>query len=396
VVVSRRAVLEDTRSSSRQELLAKLQQGDRLKGTVKNITDYGVFVDLGGIDGLLHITDISWTRIKHPSEVLKLNDEIDVMVTRLNKESQRISLGMKQLEKDPWLNITDRYKPGDKVQGEVSNVVEYGAFVRMDEGLEGLVHMGDMVWGKKTPNPHHVVKPEQRIETMILDIDTTKRRISLGIKQCTENLLERFAKKHPEGTEVEGEVQDITEFGLLVSLPGGLEGVVYQSDLSWDSNEQALNKYQVGSMVKMKVLSVNLVKEMIGLGIKQLTSDPWMEKHGQFKKGQIVKAVVLRTMEQGIEVDLGDGLQATIQRAELSRDRALQNTQRFSAGQEVQGKITAFNPETHYIALSIKAMELDEEKEALSEYKDREKSDDDSLGSLVKEAIDRGKESESA
>ncbi|MBM3631875.1 MAG: 30S ribosomal protein S1 [Alphaproteobacteria bacterium] len=389
VVVSRRAVLEDTRSSSRQELLAKLQQGDRLKGTVKNITDYGVFVDLGGIDGLLHITDISWTRIKHPSEILKLNDEIDVMVTRLNKESQRISLGMKQLEKDPWLNITERYKPGDKVQGEVSNVVEYGAFVRMDEGLEGLVHMGDMVWGKKTPNPHHVVKPEQRIETMILDIDTAKRRISLGIKQCTENLLERFAKAHPEGSEVEGEVQDITEFGLLVSLPGGLEGVVYQSDLSWDSNEQALSKYHVGSMVKMKVLSINLVKEMIGLGIKQLTSDPWMEKHGQFKKGQVVTATVLRTLDQGIEVNLGDGLQATIQRAELSRDRALQNTQRFSAGQEVQGKITAFNPETHYIALSIKAMELDEEKEALSEYKDREKSEGDSLGSLVKEAIDR-------
>jgi small subunit ribosomal protein S1 len=234
VVVSRRAVLEDNRSSGRQRLLATLEQGQRLKGTVKNITDYGVFVDLGGIDGLLHITDISWTRIKHPSEILKLNEEIEVMVTRLNKESQRISLGMKQLEKDPWLNITDRYKPGDKVQGEVSNVVEYGAFVRMDEGLEGLVHMGDMVWGKKTPNPHQVVKPEQRIEAMILDIDTTKRRISLGIKQCTENLLERFATEHPEGSEVEGEIQDITEFGLLVSLPGGLEGVVHQSDLSWE------------------------------------------------------------------------------------------------------------------------------------------------------------------
>ena len=317
---------------------------------------------------------------------------IDVMVTSLNKEIQSIPLAMKPLEKDPWLNITERYKPGDKVQGEVSNVVEYGAFVPMDEGLEGLVHIGDMVWGKKTPNPHHVVKPEQRIEAMILDIDTAKRRISLGIKQCSENLLEHFAKKHPEGSEVEGEIQDITEFGLLVSLPDGLEGVVYQSDLSWDSNDHALNKYHVGGVVRMKVLSVNLAKEMIGLGIKQLTSDPWMEKHGQFKKGQVVKAVVLRTLDQGIEVDLGGGLQAMIQRAELSRDRTLQNVQSFSVGQEVQAKITAFNPETHYIALSIKAMELDEEIEALSEYKDRGKSDGDSLGSLVKEAMDRGKE----
>jgi len=387
VVVSRRAVLEDNRSSGRQRLLATLEQGQRLKGTVKNITDYGVFVDLGGIDGLLHITDISWTRIKHPSEILKLNEEVEVMVTRLNKESQRISLGMKQLEKDPWLNITDRYKPGDKVQGEVSNVVEYGAFVRMDEGLEGLVHMGDMVWGKKTPNPHQVVKPEQRIEAMILDIDTTKRRISLGIKQCTENLLERFATEHPEGSEVEGEIQDITEFGLLVSLPGGLEGVVHQSDLSWESNDGALGRYNIGGMVRMKVLNVNLVKEMIGLGIKQLTSDPWMEKHGQFKKGQIVKALVLRTMDQGIEVDLSQGLHAIIQRAELSRDRTLQNTQRFSVGDEVQAKVTAFHPETHYIALSIKAMELDEEKDALVEYVEKEKSGGDSLRDRLMDAL---------
>lgn len=387
VVVSRRAVLEDNRSSGRQRLLSTLEQGQRLKGTVKNITDYGVFVDLGGIDGLLHITDISWTRIKHPSEVLKLNEEIEVMVTRLNKESQRISLGMKQLEKDPWLNITERYKPGDKVQGEVSNVVEYGAFVRMDEGLEGLVHMGDMVWGKKTPNPHQVVKPEQRIETMILDIDTAKRRISLGIKQCTENLLERFAKEHPEGSEVEGEIQDITEFGLLVSLPGGLEGVVHQSDLSWESNDGALNKYNVGGTVRMKVLNINLIKEMIGLGIKQLTSDPWMEKHGQFKKGQVVKTTVVRALDQGVEVDLGNGLHAVIQRAELSRDRALQNSQRFSVGDEVQAKITVFHPETHYIALSIKAMELDEEKEALVEYSDKEKSGGDSLRDRFMDAL---------
>jgi len=387
VVVSRRAVLEDNRSSGRQRLLATLEQGQRLKGTVKNITDYGVFVDLGGIDGLLHITDISWTRIKHPSEVLKLNEEIEVMVTRLNKESQRISLGMKQLEKDPWLNITERYKPGDKVQGEVSNVVEYGAFVRMDEGLEGLVHMGDMVWGKKTPNPHQIVKPEQRIETMILDIDTSKRRISLGIKQCTENLLERFAKEHPEGSEVEGEIQDITEFGLLVSLPGGLEGVVHQSDLSWEASEGALNKYNVGGTVRMKVLNVNLVKEMIGLGIKQLTSDPWMEKHGQFKKGQVVKTLILRVLDQGLEVDLGEGLHAMIQKAELSRDRALQTTQRFSVGDEIQAKVTAFHPETHYIALSIKALELEEEKEALVEYSDKEKTGGDSLRDRLMDAL---------
>jgi len=278
------------------------------------------------------------------------------MVTRLNRESQRISLGMKQLEKDPWLNITERYKPGDKVQGEVSNVVDYGAFIRMDEGLEGLVHMGDMVWGKKTPDPHQIVKAEQRIEAMILDIDTTKRRISLGLKQCTENLLERFARDHPEGSEVQGEIQDITEFGLLVSLPGGLEGVVHQSDLSWDANDGALGRYQVGGVVRMKVLNINLIKEMIGLGIKQLTSDPWLEKHGTFKKGQVIKGLISRIVEQGIEVDLGNSLTAMVQRSELSRDRALQNTQRFSVGDEIEAKISAFHPETHYIALSIKAL----------------------------------------
>lgn len=248
--------------------------------------------------------------------------------------------------------------------------------------------MGDMVWGKKTPNPHHVVKPEQRIETMILDIDTAKRRISLGIKQCTENLLERFAAEHPQGTEVEGEIQDITEFGLLVSLPGGLEGVVHQSDLSWDANERAMNNYHIGGVVRMKVLNVNLDKEMIGLGIKQLTSDPWMEKHGQFKKGENVTVSVLRVLDQGIEVDLGNGLTAIIQRVELSRDRALQNTQRFSVGDELVAKITAFNPETHYIALSIKAMELDEEKESLAEYSDKEKkSGGDSLRNRFMDAL---------
>jgi len=387
VVVSRRAVLEDRRSSGRQRLLATLEQGQRLRGVVKNITDYGVFVDLGGIDGLLHITDISWTRIKHPSEVLSLNQEIEVIVTRLNKESQRISLGMKQLENDPWNNILDRYQPGVIVQGEVSNVVDYGAFVRMDEGLEGLIHIGDMVWGKKTPNPHSLLKPEQKIQAMILDIDPTKRRISLGLKQCSENLIERFAKEHPEGSVVEGEVQDITEFGLLVSLPGGLEGVVHQSDLAWENAAQALQRYNTGSVVTMKVLNINLSKEMIGLGIKQMEANPWLEKYAQFKKGQVVRVSVTAVNDQSIDVELASGLVVAIARNELSKDKDLQQTHRFKVGDELDAKITSFQTDTHYVALSVKAMEIDEEKEALQKYSDRNNDTKHSLRDQLNDAL---------
>jgi len=386
VVVSRRAVLEESRASGRQHLLATLEQGQHLDGVVKNLTDYGAFVDLGGIDGLLHITDISWKRIQHPSEVLSVGQAIKVMVTRFNKETQRISLGMKQLEKDPWVNITERYKSGDRVYGVVTNVTDYGAFVEMDEGLEGLVYVGDMVWGKKNVDPRQVVSSGQEIEAMILEIDTAKRRISLGLKQCTENPLERFAAKHPVGTEVEGEIKDITEFGLLVHLPEGVDGAIHTSDLAWNATEDTLSRYSVGSRVKMKVLNINVAKEIIGLGVKQLSEDPWAIHFSQLKKGSSVKAVVSRILDQGIEVDLGNHIKTIIQRNELSRNRSEQNPQSFSVGDEVEGKIIAVNPDTHHIVVSIKAQEIEDEREVLAEYSSTEKGS--SLGSLLEAAFD--------
>jgi small subunit ribosomal protein S1 len=386
VVVSRRAVLEESRASGRQHLLETLEQGQHLDGVVKNLTDYGAFVDLGGIDGLLHITDIAWKRIQHPSEVLSVGQAIKVMVTRFNKETQRISLGMKQLEKDPWVNITERYKSSDHVHGVVTNVTDYGAFVEMDEGLEGLVYVGDMVWGKKNVDPRQVVSSGQEIEAMILEIDTTKRRISLGLKQCTENPLERFAAKNPIGSEVEGEIKDITEFGLLVHLPEGVDGAIHTSDLVWDSSEDVLSRYSVGSPIKMKVLNINVAKEIIGLGVKQLTKDPWAIHFSQLKKGSSVKATVCRILDQGIEVDLGNQIKTIITRNELSRNRSDQNPQQFAVGDEVEGKVITVNPDTHHIVLSIKAQEIDDEREVLAEYSSAEKGS--SLGSLLEAVLE--------
>lgn len=388
VVVSRRAVLEESRASGRQHLLSTLEQGQHLDGIVKNLTDYGAFVDLGGIDGLLHITDIAWKRIQHPSEVLSVGQLIKVMVTRFNKETQRISLGMKQLEKDPWLNINERYKPGDRVQGTITNVTDYGAFAEMDEGLEGLIYVGDMIWCKKNVDPRQIVSPGQQVETMILEIDTTKRRISLGLKQCTENPLERFAMQYPIGSEVEGEIKDVTEFGLLVHLPEGVDGTIYISDLSWDTEEDILSKYNPGSKIRMKVLNVNVAKEMIGLGVKQLVEDPWAAPCSKLEKGQTVKCIVSAVLDHGIEVDLGDHIKAVIPKQELSRERSQQVTTHFSIGQEIEAKIMSINLDTRHFALSIKAQEISEEKAAIAELgaSNEKKS---SLGSLLEEALDK-------
>lgn len=387
VVVSRRAVLEESRASGRQHLLATLEQGQHLEGVVKNLTDYGAFVDLGGIDGLLHITDISWKRIQHPSEVLQVGQLVKVMVTRFNRETQRISLGMKQLEKDPWANITERYKSGDRVKGRVTNVTDYGAFVEMDEGLEGLIYVGDMVWCKKNVDPRQIVVPDQEVETMILEIDTTKRRISLGLKHCTENPLEKFASKYPAGSEVEGEIKDVTEFGILVHLPEGVDGTVHSADVSWDGEEDIVAKFHVGNRVKLKVLNVNVEKEMIGLGIKQLSQDPLASKASGFQKGQTVKAVVTAVTDQGIEVDLGGFIRTVIARNDLARERSQQDPHQFKVGQEIEAKLVSMNVEARQFQLSIRALEIDEEKAAMAEFSgDGNRS---TLGALLEQALDK-------
>lgn len=271
VVVSHRAILEECRTAGKKQLLETLEQGAKLEGVVKNITDYGAFVDLGGIDGLLHVTDIAWRRIQHPSEVLKVGETIMVMVTRFNKETQRISLGRKQLEKDPWQSIHERYTVGSMVMGTVTNVTDYGAFVALSEGVEGLIYMAEMVWSKRNINPHQVVTPNEEVQVMILDIDPGRRRISLGLKQCTKNPFESFEKTYPVGSEVEGEVKNVTEVGLIVQLPGGIDCTIHKADLSWDlSPDEALARYQIDEKIRMRVLSINAVKEMIGLGVKQL------------------------------------------------------------------------------------------------------------------------------
>lgn len=389
VVVSRRAVLEESRMADRQKLLNDLEQGQRLEGVVKNLTDYGAFVDLGGIDGLLHITDIAWKRIQHPSEVISVGQVIQVVVTRFNKETQRISLGMKQLEKDPWTNIDERCKVGDRVKGTVTNVTDYGAFVEMAEGLEGLVHVGEMLWSKKNIDPRDVVTPGQEIEAMILEIDTAKRRISLGMKQCTENPIDRFAAQYPVGSEVEGEVKDVTEFGLIVQLPQGIDATIFRADLSWDASENALAKYSIGMPVRMKVTGINSANEMIGLSIKQLSEDPWIKKVAHWKKGDTVKAHVTAILDHGVEVDLGEGVKTVIQRSDLSRDREGQNPQKFSLDEEIEAKIVVLDPDAHHMVLSIKAQEIEDEKTVMEGYKEKGSS----LGNLLEEALNAKKDS---
>lgn len=387
VVVSRRMVLEEERAAGREHLLATLEQEQILDGVVKNLTDYGAFVDLGGIDGLLHITDISWQRIKHPSEVLTEGQAIKVMVTRFNKENQRISLGMKQLENDPWSKIHESYAVGDKIEGVVSKVTDYGAFVSLPDGLEGLIHKADMVWCKKNLDTESVVKADQNVQVMILDIDTTRRRLGLGLKQCQQNPLEKFSQLYPVGSEVQGQIEDVTEFGLLVQLPEGVDGTVHSADLSWDNDEDALSNYHPGSMVKLKVLNVNVEKEMISLGIKQLTEDPLAEPLSQFQQGQTLKVIVCGINENGIEVDLGGFVRSFIPRSEISNIKNQQNPSQFSVGQEVEAKLVSVNPQARKFNLSIRSLEMEEEKAAMAEYSGNESRS--KLGRLLEEALER-------
>jgi small subunit ribosomal protein S1 len=389
IVVSRRAVLEETRAEQRSELVANLKEGQVLTGVVKNITDYGAFVDLGGVDGLLHVTDISWKRINHPTEVLTIGQQVQVQVIRFNPETQRISLGMKQLEADPWEGVAVKYPVGTKFTGRVTNITDYGAFVELEAGIEGLVHVSEMSWTKKNVHPGKIVSTSQEVEVMILDVDEQKRRISLGLKQCGSNPWESFVENYPAGTELEGEIKNITEFGLFVGLPGEIDGMVHLSDLDWSlSGEEAVKQYTKGNMTKVKVLDVDVEKERVSLGIKQLGEDPFAGSTENLKKGDVVTCTVHQVQDNGIEVQIGDGALGFIRKAELSRDRSEQNPSRFAVGEKVDARITAIDPKTRKIALSIKQREIAEEKEAVAEYGSTESgaSLGDILGAAISEA----------
>ena len=388
IVVSRRAVLEETRAEARSELIANLKEGQVLEGVVKNITDYGAFVDLGGVDGLLHVTDIAWRRINHPTEALQIGQTVNVQVIRFNSETQRISLGMKQLEADPWEGVQAKYPVGAKFKGRVTNITDYGAFVELEPGVEGLVHVSEMSWTKKNIHPGKIVSTSQEVEVMVLDADPEKRRISLGLKQCMSNPWEAFAASHPVGTEVEGEVKNITEFGLFIGLPGEIDGMAHLSDLSWEKpGEEALKDYKKGEMVKAKVLDVDTDKERISLGVKQLSSDPFESGAATVKKGEIVTCTVTKVTDGGIEVSVADGLTGFIRKADLSRDRSEQRPDRFAADEKVDARITNIDRATRKLTLSIKARELAEEKKAMAEYgsSDSGASLGDILGAALQE-----------
>ena len=370
IVVSRRTILEESRAEQRSEIVQQLEEGQVVEGVVKNITDYGAFVDLGGIDGLLHVTDIAWRRVNHPTEVLNIGETIKVQIIRINQESHRISLGMKQLQADPWTGIEAKYPVGAKFTGRVTNITDYGAFVELEPGIEGLIHVSEMSWTKKNVHPGKIVSTSQEVEVMVLEVDPEKRRISLGLKQTLQNPWEAFAARFPVDTEVEGEVKNKTEFGLFIGLPGEVDGMVHLSDLDWHKpGEQVLETYNRGDMVKAKVLDVDVEKERISLGIKQLGEDPFEEAGDTLKKNTVVTTIVTEVNEGGIGVKLAEGdLTAFIKRADLSRDRSEQRPERFAVGDKVDARIVSFDRKTRKLVLSIKAYEIAEEKEAMKQY----------------------------
>lgn len=391
IVVSRRTILEETRAEQRTELIANLQEGQVVEGVVKNITDYGAFVDLGGIDGLLHVTDISWKRINHPSEVLTIGEPIKVQIIRLNPDSQRISLGMKQLEADPWQGIAAKYPVGTKLTGRVTNITDYGAFVELEAGVEGLVHVSEMSWVKKNVHPGKIVSTSQEVEVMVLEVDPDKRRISLGLKQCAENPWNAFAATHPKGSIIEGEIKNTTEFGLFVGLEGEVDGMVHMSDIDWNkTGEDAIQDFKKGDIVKAIVLDVDVEKERISLGIKQMAKDPMGAT--EVKKGDTVTCTVSAVQENGIEVTVGDTeMKAFIRRSDLARDRGDQRPERFAVGDKIDAMVTAMDRAARKVGLSIKQLEITEEKAAVAQYGSSDSGA--SLGDILGAAMDKARES---
>ncbi|MFZ1427958.1 MAG: 30S ribosomal protein S1 [Geminicoccaceae bacterium] len=369
IVVSRRAVLEESRAEQRNELLATLSEGQILDGVVKNITDYGAFVDLGGLDGLLHVTDISWKRVNHPSDVLGVGQNVRVQVIRFNRETQRISLGMKQLEADPWEGVELKYPVGAKFTGRVTNITDYGAFVELEAGVEGLVHVSEMSWTKKNTHPGKIVSSSQEVEVMVLEVDPEKRRISLGLKQCLGNPWEAFVENHPLGSEIEGEIRNITEFGLFVGLDQDIDGMVHLSDLDWSlAGEEAVKKYTKGDVVRAQVLDVDVEKERISLGIKQLGEDPFKHAVAGIKKGDRVTCTVKEVNAGGIEVETSSGATGFIRKVELARDRDEQRPERYAPGEKIDARVMTVDATSRRLGLSVKALQIEDEKQAMAEF----------------------------
>jgi len=388
IVVSRRAVLEETRAEQRSELIQGLKEGMILDGVVKNITDYGAFVDLGGVDGLLHVTDIAWRRINHPSEALQIGQPVRVQVIRFNSETQRISLGMKQLEADPWEGVAAKYPPSAKFSGRVTNITDYGAFVELEPGVEGLVHVSEMSWTKKNVHPGKIVATSQEVDVMVLDVDSSKRRISLGLKQVQRNPWEQFQDEHPVGSTVEGEVRNITEFGLFIGISADIDGMVHMSDLSWEEpGELAITKFEKGQVVKAKVLDVDAEKERISLGVKQLHDDPAADVLSRVHKNDVVTCIVTAVQANGIEVKVDDVLTGFIRRAELARDKSDQRPDRFAVGEKVDAKVTAIDRAARKLSLTIKGREMEEDKQAIQEFGTADSGA--SLGDILGAAIRR-------
>jgi len=389
IVVSRRAILEEARAEQRTELVSQLHEGEVREGVVKNITDYGAFVDLGGIDGLLHVTDMSWKRVSHPSQVLAVGDTVKVQIVKINPETQRISLGMKQLQSDPWDGVEAKYPVGAKFKGRITNITDYGAFVELEAGVEGLVHVSEMSWTKKNVHPGKIVSTSQEVEVVVLDVDASKRRVSLGLKQAMQNPWEAFLEQHPIGTAVEGEVKNATEFGLFLGLEGDIDGMVHLSDIDWNMpGEEAILKYKKGEMVRARVLDVDVEKERISLGIKQLAGDPLAGD--VYRKGQTVTVTISEITSGGIEVKFGDDdapVSAFIRKSDLSRDRSEQRPERFAVGDRVDAQITNVDKAARRISLSIKALEAAEEKEAIEQFgsSDSGASLGDILGAALRE-----------
>jgi len=396
IVVSRRTVLEETRAEQRQELVQNLEEGQVIDGAVKNITDYGAFVDLGGIDGLLHVTDIAWRRVNHPSEVLNIGQQVKVKIIKINHETHRISLGMKQLLDDPWQGIEAKYPVGARFKGRVTNITDYGAFVELEPGIEGLIHVSEMSWTKKNVHPGKIVSTSQEVEVQVLEVDPIKRRISLGLKQTMRNPWEVFLEKHPAGSEVEGEVKNKTEFGLFLGLDGDVDGMVHLSDLDWKRpGEQVIEEYKKGDKVRAQVLDVDVEKERISLGIKQLaeTAAAASGEAGELKKGSVVTCEVVDVKEGGIDVKIvGTEYVSFIKRSELARDRSEQRPDRFAVGQKVDARVIQFDRRTHKVQVSIKALEVAEEKEAIAQYGSSDSGA--TLGDILGTALKRKGEEE--
>jgi small subunit ribosomal protein S1 len=389
IVVSRRSVLEESRAEQRTELVANLEEGQVIDGIVKNITEYGAFVDLGGIDGLLHVTDMAWRRVNHPSEVVTIGQSVKVKIVKINHDTHRISLGIKQLQADPWEGIAARYPEKAKLTGRITNITDYGAFVELEPGIEGLIHVSEMSWTKKNVHPGKIVSTSQEVDVQVLEVDPSKRRISLGLKQTLQNPWESFAENHPVGTEVEGEVKNKTEFGLFIGLENDVDGMVHLSDLDWNRpGEQVIDDFKKGDIVRAQVLDIDVEKERISLGVKQLAGDPFADA-GEMKKGQVVTCEVLEVKDSGLEVKIVDtDISTFIRKVELARDKPDQRPERFAAGEKVDARVTQFDRRSRRVTLSIKALEMAEEKEAIAQFgsTDSGASLGDILGAALKKA----------